>query len=57
MNKQVKKRIESFEKEMVTLQEKFQIQLYPANCVIQNGEVVPMIKILDLKDKKDLMIK
>lgn len=36
---------EQFEKELIELQNKYWVNLYAANCVLPNGEVMPLIKI------------
>lgn len=39
-----------FEKELIDLQNKYGINLYAANCVLPNWEVVPLIKMHVTKD-------
>jgi len=41
-----------FEKDLQDLFEKYKLSLYPANALMQNGEVVPVIKTLDLENKE-----
>jgi len=45
----VKKRSELFEQELEKLQEKYGMQLYAAQVLLQNGELVNLIKMREIK--------
>jgi len=47
-----KERKQEFEKRLEALMDKYGVRLYPVNSVMQNGEVVPVVKILDVKNKE-----
>jgi len=40
-------RTEEFNKEFQTLQERYAVKIYAANCVLKNGEVIPLIRVVD----------
>ena len=40
-------RANQFNQELEKLQKKFVVRLYAANCVLKNGEVLPLIRITD----------
>lgn len=42
-------RLQEFAQKLRELQESYQVNLYPANQVQENGEVQCMIKIIDIK--------
>ena len=44
---------EQFEKELIELQNKYWVNLYAANVVLPNGEVMPMIKIYQEKAEEN----
>jgi len=44
------KRKERFEKDLLGLYKKYSVEMYAANAVLPNQEVLPMIKIIDRKD-------
>lgn len=41
-------RKEKFQDELVELTKKYDVELYVANCVMPNGEVLPVLKMNDL---------
>ena len=45
MDRRVK--IDSFNKELVNLQNKYGLKLYAANQVLGGGEVIPIVKVMD----------
>jgi len=47
-----KQRSEAFQKEIETLQKKYNVQLYAADVLLQNGEIVTLIKLRDLLPQK-----
>jgi hypothetical protein len=42
---------ENFKKDLQDLMKKYNVSLYGANVVLDNGEVVPTIKLVDLDEK------
>jgi len=42
-----------FEKELIKIMKKYNVEVYAANVVANNGEVMPALKILDTKKDGD----
>lgn len=40
-------RANSFNEDFGKLQQKYAVKLYAANCVLKNGEVIPLIRLTD----------
>jgi len=51
MNFEIRK--EKFDTELGKLIKKYEVSLYAANIVLQNGEVIPMVKVSDMQSKKN----
>ncbi len=50
-------RKELFQKDLIALMATHKVDVYPANVVMQSGEVMPMIKMADTEEvKEDLMV-
>lgn len=41
-----------YQEELIKLRDKYGIDIYPANVVMPSGEVMPMIKMADLKEEE-----
>jgi len=52
MDRQV--RVDSFNKELASLQEKYGLKLYAANQVLEGGEVIPIVKVMDSDPISDM---
>ena len=46
---ELEQRVEDFEKELTSLQERYSLRLYATNQAMENGEVFPLVKIRDVK--------